>query len=176
MCKYLLSACLFFLLVPAANASDYLNFYGGYFDVTQDDDSALQVGIEYRYDDVYYGLRPGVGINVSDDSAVYGYGGLFWDINLTDNWIFTPNFVAGLFEDGSGKDLGHTIQFRSGLELSYQFPNKNKLGVAFNHISNASLGERNPGAETLLVIYQHPINWFSEPKHDSSRWQRPDGY
>lgn len=155
--KSIAAALVTTLLASPAMAADYLGVYGGYFDVTQDDNSAAQMGIEYRFDDVYRGLRPAVGANVSTDGALYGYGGFFWDVFLTNNVIFTPNVVAGLYEDGDGKDLGHTVQFRSGLELSYQFEQQNRLGVAFNHISNASLGNRNPGAETLLLIYQHPL-------------------
>lgn len=169
------------LLSSAAHAGsegnadrDYLNFYGGYFDITQDDNSAAQVGLEYRYKDIYYGLRPAIGINVSDDEAVYGYGGFFWDIYLSDKWIFTPNVVAGAFHHGDGKDLGSAIEFRSGLELSYEFETNNRLGLAFNHISNASIGEHNPGAETLLVVYQHSIGWApDEPQPAKQWWPQP---
>lgn len=176
MRKFLLPFLFTSFLAPTAFANDYLNFYTGYFDITQDDDSAVQVGVEYRYEDIYYGLRPGIGVNVTDDEAVYGYAGLFWDIYLSDSWVFTPNMVAGAFTHGDGKDLGHGIQFRSGLELSYEFPRQNRLGLAFNHISNASLGDANPGAETLLLIYQHPINWSTDYSRKGQRWKRPEGY
>lgn len=176
MRKLLLSTCLLLSINNAAHATDYLNVYTGYFDITQDDNAAAQFGLEYRAEDVYYGLRPAVGVNFSSDSAAYGYGGFFWDIPLTERWIFTPNFVAGAFTHGHGKDLGHGIEFRSGLELSYQFETKNRISVAFNHISNASLGTHNPGAETLLIGYQFPLELFGEPVHSSSQWQRPDGY
>ena len=173
MQRFLIGLLALMWSATAANASDYLNFYAGYFDITQDDNSAVQVGLEYRYDDIYRGLRPAIGINVSDDEAVYGYGGFFWDLYLSDHWVFTPNIVAGVFTDGDGKDLGHAIQFRSGLELSYQFDYGNRLGVAFNHISNASIGNRNPGAETLLVIYQHPLNAFADPPRKDRWWREP---
>ncbi|HID90986.1 TPA: hypothetical protein EYP44_03395, partial [Candidatus Bathyarchaeota archaeon] len=42
-------------------------------------------------------------------------------------------------EDKVGKDLGGALEFRSGIEASYAFENDSRLGVAFNHISNASL-------------------------------------
>lgn len=149
---------LFLCAVAApAFATDYLGVYTGYFDITQDDDAAAQFGIEYRYDDIYHGLRPLVGANVTTDEAFYGYGGFAWDIPLSEHFLLTPNIVAGGFSHGDGKDLGHGIEFRSGIEASYQFENESRLGVAFNHISNASIGDRNPGAETLLVIYQHPL-------------------
>lgn len=156
-------------------ASDYLNFYAGRFDIAQRDKMANQYGVEYRYEDIYHGLRPGVGVNVTSDDAVYGYSGFFWDLHLTEGLIFTPNVVMGAFSHGDGKDLGYGLEFRSGLELSYEFPLKNRLGVAFNHISNASLGNHNPGSETLLFIYEHPLNLFSGPAPVTQQrwWQQP---
>ena len=156
----LLSFAAIIALCAPAHATDYLGAYTGYFDVAQKDDTAAQFGLEYRYKDIYYGLRPGAGLNFTSDDAVYAYGGLFWDIYPLRNVVFTPNFSAGLYDHGNGKKLGSAIEFRSGLELSYQFENESRLGMAFNHVSNASIGNHNPGVETLLVIYQHPIHWL----------------
>jgi len=141
----------------ATSQDDYVAVYSGLFDITQSDNSAVQFGAEYRFADIYHGLRPAIGGNVTTDGALYGYGGFFWDVPLTERIIFTPNFVAGAYSDGDGKDLHHAIEFRSGLELSYQFEQGSRLGVGFNHISNASLGDHNPGAETLLLVYQLPL-------------------
>lgn len=167
MRRLIFCLCLFLPVAAMANPSwnkEYLAFYGGYFDITQDDNAAAQFGAEYRSASMYRGLRAGIGGNVSTDDALYGYGGFFWDIYFTDNIVFTPNIVAGAFHQGNGKDLGHWIEFRSGLELSYQFEDQSRLGLNFNHISNASLGDRNPGAETLFLVYQHPLNMFSKNK------------
>lgn len=149
-----------FLILPVASFAehDHLALYAGYFDITQDDDASAQFGMEYRFAPVWYGLRPTAGANFTTDSALYGYGGFYYDINLSGSWVFSPNVVAGAFSQGSGKDLGHGIQFRSGLELNYRFASDRRLGIAFNHISNASLGDANPGAETLFVSYQTPIS------------------
>lgn len=143
---------------PAADSAQqsYLVPYVGWFDVTQGDNAAAQFGMEYRMKPFAYNVRPGFGANVSSDGSLYGYGGLFWDIALAGGGFYlTPNFVAGLYSKGDGKNLGGPIEFRSGLELSYVLPNsKSRVGLAFNHISNASIYDRNPGAETLLVNYQ----------------------
>lgn len=140
-------------------ANDHIVAYGGYFDVTQDDNASAQFGLEYRFAPVWEGLRPTLGANFSTDSALYGYGGFYYDLHLSDSWVFSPNVVAGAFSQGDGKNLGHWIQFRSGLELNYRFAKDRLLGLAFNHISNASLGDANPGAETLLISYHTPLSW-----------------
>ncbi len=146
--------------VPSSQTS-YLVPYAGWFDVTQGDNSSAQFGVEYRAKAYAYGLRPGGGANVSSDGSLYGYGGVFWDIPLLGGkWFFTPNIVAGLYRKSDGKKLGGPIEFRSGLELSYALPRRGeRVGVAFNHISNASIYDRNPGAETLLVNYHIPMGW-----------------
>lgn len=140
-----------------AEEADHLTIYSGYFDITQDDNAAAQFGLEYRFAPIWHGLRPVAGANFTTDSALYGYGGFHYDIPLTQSIIFSPNVVAGAYSQGDGKDLGHWIEFRSGLELQYQFESEHRIGLSFNHISNASLGDRNPGAETLLINYQMPI-------------------
>ncbi len=139
---------------------DYLALYAGYFDVTQDDgNNALQLGLDYRFEPVYEGLRPAAGVNVTSDGAMYGYSGFFWDVFLTDQWLLTPNFVAGLYGRGDGKDLGSGVEFRSGIELSYQFETGQRAGLQFNHISNAGIGDSNIGAESLLLVFQQPVKW-----------------
>ena len=45
------------------------------------------------------------------------------------------------------------------LEMSYQLENRNRIGlVFFSHISNANLGDNNPGVEVLNLSYQIPFN------------------
>ena len=58
--------------------------------------------------------------------------------------------------DCSGKKLGNDLQFRTALEVSYELKNKNRIGISFSHISNANLGNKNPGVEILSFSYQIP--------------------
>lgn len=166
--RALLTTLPMFLFAAAASAQAYdapeqafLVPYIGVFDV-HDDETSTQFGLEYRFADIGYGLRPTVGANADDESAAYVYGGLNWDLPLGYNFTFTPNFMVGLYHEGGGKDLGGALEFRSGLELSYAFENQSRVGVAYNHISNASIYDRNPGAETLLINYQIPMNWLRD--------------
>ena len=70
--------------------------------------------------------------------------------------IFTPSFGAGYYDDGSGLKLGNDVQFRSSIEISYLLKNKNRIGFSFSHISNANLGDKNPGVEIFSISYQIP--------------------
>jgi len=141
---------------------DYLGFGVGYYDLFDDKDAA-SFEINYQYEDMYYGFRPLVGIMATSDSAVYGFAGFKWDLPIgTYPFIISPTFTVGGYHDGNGKDLGHGIEFRSGLELAYEFSKEgDRIGLHFSHISNASLGDSNPGTEILQLNYSLPIDDYA---------------
>jgi lipid A 3-O-deacylase len=130
----------------------------GAYDVLQTDDQAIDFRLEYRHGSGLWIFKPWIGVEGTSDGALYGVGGILADIPLGRRLILTPSFGAGAYAEGDGKDLGHTIEFRSQIELAYRFDNRSRLGVAFSHISNASIGDTNPGVEILNVYYAYPID------------------
>ena len=70
--------------------------------------------------------------------------------------IFTPSIGLGYYDNGSGKNLGNDLQFRTTLELSYRLKNENRIGISLGHISNANFGDKNPGTEIISLTYQVP--------------------
>ena len=70
-------------------------------------------------------------------------------------FFFTPSFGAGIYDDGSGKKLGNDLQFRTSFEISYELKNKNRIGISFSHISNANLGDKNPGSDSYLFGFRY---------------------
>ena len=126
------------------------------------DNSLIEIGPESEN---FFYLKPFVGIETTTDSAVYILGGIYLEDNLgtlfvgeDSNFIFTPSFGAGFYDDGDGKKLGNEIQFRTTFEFSYELKNKNRIGISYGHISNANLGDKNPGVEILSFSYQVPFN------------------
>lgn len=134
----------------------YLSMGIGSFDVLDDEDAA-DFRLEYRHDQGLWLLKPWVGLEATSDSAVYGALGILADLHLTDEIVLIPSLGVGAFEEGDGKDLGHTLEFRSQIEAAWQFENASRLGLAFSHISNASLDDVNPGAEVLTLYYHYPL-------------------
>ncbi|GIT35912.1 MAG: hypothetical protein Ct9H300mP5_3810 [Candidatus Pelagibacterales bacterium] len=65
----------------------------------------------------------------------------------------TPSFTPGIYEQGDGKDLGHIVDFKSEVQLSLNLFENSQLGMSYNHISNASLGEKNPGANIYMFNF-----------------------
>ena len=53
------------------------------------------------------------------------------------------------------KILGHMLlNLKAELQFSYRFIKKLvKLGFSYNHLSNASLGEKNPGANSYMFNF-----------------------
>ena len=123
-------------------------------------DSLLNIGPE---EDNFFFLKPFFGIEYTNDSASYFLTGIYVEDNLGELFqgkknklYFTPSFGVGIYDDGSGKKLGNDIQFRTSLEVSYELNNNNRIGISFSHISNANLGDKNPGVEILSFSYHIP--------------------
>ena len=150
------------LLVVAANhanerAPSHLMVGPGLFDVDRKHQRAM-AQVEYRWEVHCHHLRPLVALIVSTDQSFFACGGLAYDISLGKKLVFTPSFAPGVYYQGYGKNLGFPINFRSALELSIVFGNQSRLGAQFNHISNAHMFYRNPGANSLFIFYAIPLN------------------
>ena len=130
----------------------------GWYDFNLSDDEAVDFRLEYRHGEDFLYLKPWAGVEVTTDGSVWGGVGVLVDISFFDAVVLTGSFAPGLYEDGGGKDLGHTIEFRSQVELGYQFENKSRLSLAFSHISNAHIGDDNPGTEVLNLYYHVPLD------------------
>lgn len=168
----LLATCAALAIIPgAANAQDFsqdsfegtpsndlISFSVGYYDI-MDDDGAMDFRVEYRPDFplLLNELRPWVGAEVTSDLSIWAGGGILYDWNVAPNWYITPSFGVGVYDEGSSdKDLDYPIEFRSQLEAAYQFDSGQRAGVAFGHLSNASLGDDNPGTEVLSLYWHVP--------------------
>jgi hypothetical protein len=76
---------------------------------------------------------------------------------LSNKWNLTPSFATGYYDQGSSKDLGNNLEFRSQLELSYNLEKNKRVGISLNHISNASLADENPGTESIVISFINPF-------------------
>jgi len=143
------------LAAPAAQAEDpaLYKFGIGAFDVNKRDDTAVEFRLEYQGEAFWEQLKPIAGISGTTDGGAYVFAGLAYDFSLGENFYVTPSIAPGLYAKGSGKDLGHALEFRSQLEAGYKFNDQSRLGVAVSHRSNAGIGDKNPGEETATLYY-----------------------
>ena len=86
------------------------------------------------------------------DSASYFYTGVQAEYDLGKLNI-TPSFTPGLYSEGNGKDLGHALEFKSEVQLSVDMPKSTQLGFSYNHLSNARIGDKNPGANSYMFNF-----------------------
>ena len=133
------------------------NFYTGMFDFSDQGKRSALFGIQHRNEDLYREsflgtLSPVTGFMMTADNATYLYTGIQADYNL-GKINLTPSFTPGLYGQGDGKDLGHMIEFKSELQLSLDVFKDSEMGFSYNHISNASLGEKNPGANSYMFNF-----------------------
>ena len=103
-------------------------------------------------------FTPFIGFTGTAEGGTYGYAGIGVDLFFDDKLVLTPNFAAGAYGNGAGKDLGYAVEFRSGFNFMFRLDDNSRVGFSFHHISNAGLDDRNPGEESLLVIYSVPFN------------------
>lgn len=142
-------------------AQDFLSIGVGEMGVL-DNDGQWDFRGEYRWGEgIIWQIKPFVGLEFNDEGALYGLGGLYYDFPMAPHWYLTPSFGAGLWHDGGGPDLGSAIEFRSQLELAYEFNGGHRVSAAFGHISNASIGDKNPGTEILSLYWHVPVGWWS---------------
>jgi len=131
------------------------NIYTGNFDFSDDKQKAILVGIQHQNEnlerDTFLGdASPITGGFITENSAVYVYTGVEWNYIISDKLKFTPSFAPGIYHEGDGKDLGHALEFKTEVQLSYSISENTNFGMSYNHISNASLGNKNPGANSYM--------------------------
>ena len=133
------------------------NIYSGMFDFSDNGKKSQILGVQHLNDNLFRNsfigtIKPITGFMLTADSATYLYTGIqaeykFGRLNLT------PSFTPGLYHEGDGKDLGHLVEFKSELQLSLDLSPSTEFGLSYNHLSNASLGEKNPGANSYMFNF-----------------------
>lgn len=153
---------------PARAADDpaFLTLAAGWFDMNRQKMDSAEFRLEYRSDYKLWGFKPFGGVMATSDGASYYYAGILMDIYFGRRVVVTPSFAPGAYIKGGGYDLGHALEFRSQLEVAYRFDDRSRLGVSFSHMSNASIGDSNPGTESLMLNYSIPFDkiggWFKK--------------
>jgi len=155
---------IFFVIMFSATAvlakdsnNHQFNFFTGNFDFSDDKQAAVLVGLQHqneslKRDSLIGKISPITGGFITENSAVYIYTGFEWNVDM-GALTFTPSFAPGLYHEGDGKDLGHVLEFKSEIQFSYELSNDTNIGLSYNHISNASLGDKNPGANSYMFNF-----------------------
>ena len=134
-----------------------LNFFTGMFDFSDTTQAAGFLGLQHQNDDLFREsflgrLTPITGGFLTEKSAFYLYTGVQAEYNL-GLFTVTPSFAPGYYNVGDGKDLGSALEFKSEVQMSLNLSDSTEFGMSYNHISNASLGDKNPGANSYMINF-----------------------
>ena len=133
------------------------NVFTGMFDFSDDGKRSTLIGVQHQNEnlnrDTFFGnLSPITGALITADNASYFYTGVQAQYKLGSLNI-TPSFAPGYYNEGNGKDLGHILEFKSEVQLSLDLSKSSQFGFSYNHLSNASLGSKNPGANSYMFNF-----------------------
>ena len=158
---FLFFAICFFAYAEEREEYAMVNLTAGQVGILDDIDGPQRYGLEYRFKSFAgpWGFRliPAIGAATSSNGAKFIYSDLRHDFYLNDRWILIPSFGVGSFDDSEEIQLGNELEFRSGIEIAYQFRNKVRAGVALFHLSNGGISSQNPGTESLVFSVCIPI-------------------
>ena len=144
--------------IPGEDLGDTeLNLFTGVFDWSDPKQNAGLVGLQHKSEELYREsflgkLSPITGGFFTENSAFYLYTGIQAEYEIGFLKI-TPSFAPGYYGQGGGKDLGYPLEFKSEIQMSVDLSESSKLGMSYNHISNASLGTKNPGANSYMFNF-----------------------
>ena len=134
-----------------------LNFFTGMFDWSDHKQKSGLVGLQHQNDELFIEGGSGVfspitGAFITSKNAFYIYTGVQAEYQL-GSLAITPRFAPGYYGAGNGKDLGYPLEFKTEIQMSYDLSNTTNLGMSYNHISNASLGDKNHGANSYMFNF-----------------------
>ena len=133
-----------------------INFFTGMFDFSDDKQKSGIFGLQHQNEDLFRSsflgkLSPITGGFMTKNNAFYLYSGIQAEYQLGPFKV-TPSFAPGYYNYGNGKDLGSPLEFKSEVQISLG-SDTTKFGMSYNHISNASLGTKNPGANSYMINF-----------------------
>ena len=134
-----------------------LNIFTGMFDFSDHKQSSTMFGLQHQNEELYRKsflgkLSPITGGFLTEKSAFYLYTGVQAEYELGFLTI-TPSFAPGYYNYGQGKDLGYPLEFKSEVQMSFDLGESTQFGMSYNHISNASFGSKNPGANSYMLNF-----------------------
>ena len=164
MKKILLNAIIIFISFSYFNFAysedkkeTEINLFSGVFDFSDHNQKGNILGIQHQNDDLFRNsflgrLSPITGGWITNNGSSYIYTGAQAEYDLGFVTI-TPSFAPGYYRAGGAKDLGLPLEFKTEVQMSLNLTESTEFGMSYNHISNAQLGDKNPGANSYMINF-----------------------
>ena len=144
-------------MADEASKETEMNIFTGLFDFSHHKQKAGLIGLQHQNEDLFREsflgkLSPVTGGFLTENNTFYLYTGVQAEYEL-GFLTLTPSFRPGYYNYGDGKDLGYPLEFKSEIQVSFDLSDTSHLGMSYNHISNASLGTKNPGVNSYMFNF-----------------------
>jgi lipid A 3-O-deacylase len=148
----------------AEGAPDELVMSVGAFDFQRGEvethDTRAAFSAEYRAGLGLWVVKPFLGFLATTSGSLLGYGGVLAELPIIADEIFvTPSIALAGFRPDASEDLGSTMVFRTGVEVSHPVHELAWVGLSYFHVSNGGLSDHNPGAESLVMSISRALDW-----------------
>lgn len=149
-----------------------LAFYLGFLGVTAAAESPRLIGslgqqmttndpeayLRYMGASLLWGLQPVLGLSLSSNGSGWVGAGTAYTYRPKETGLFLRvSSMAGLYSQGSGKDLQGPIQFRTALDLGMMQRSGMEYGIGADHRSSARIYKPNPGINTVHLFASVPL-------------------
>jgi len=118
---------LFFCSTIFAADCDLLYLGGGINNFRRKNSRSTEFRAEYKFHYKWWVFNPLLGASITTKKQVYAYGGISLELFPSKYFVIAPNFAAGYYNKGNGKDLGFPLEFRTGVEAAIIFKNQLRL-------------------------------------------------
>jgi len=81
--------------------------------------------------------------------------GIEKEFKVFEKLTLIPSFAPSLYgRIDEGKNMGLPLEFKSQVKIRYDFSNSSNFILSYNHLSNANIGNWNPGSDTILFSFK----------------------
>ncbi|WP_323785808.1 acyloxyacyl hydrolase [Thalassovita sp.] len=124
----------------------------------QDASIGRELYVRYDLNRSYGPFQPAFGASITDDGDAWiGFGAVWTGHFAQDRAYVQLHLMPGLYAQGGGPDVGFPVEFRSGAEIGYEARSGLRIGVSYDHRSNADIKATNPGLETVQLRVSVPL-------------------
>ncbi|WP_027855882.1 acyloxyacyl hydrolase [Marinobacterium jannaschii] len=113
--------------------------------------TVIDLGLEGNELQSFLGLKPYANVFLADETYYVG-AGLIKEFELSQRWQLGFGATVGYYDtDEESLELGHDVEFKTKIYIGYAVMQGHKIRVEYGHISNADLGNDNPGMNMALI-------------------------
>ena len=134
-----------------------ITFCCGLFNIQREPERYVDCAFDFKSHTIV-SCYSSLGVLASSSGAHYLYTALSSKFPLgQSNLAFKPSLSVGYYGAAKGPDLGCSIEFHSSLSLLYNI-DLFDVGIRASHMSNAHLGQKNPGLETFAFFLNYKFS------------------